>query len=540
MRTLLIALLVACGSTSQIGPTRFQNAPAVLKVDDRQNVPKPPAFRDYLRTSYYVESFYQLWRRAIRIERPRRALGVNSFDEVPDSTWFTNRTPMTPDEVRSGQLPDTPERFFPWTVKKGKTGGSDPGFVCEDSRGETFLLKFDLPTQPEVDTAADAISGRLLWALGYNTATDHVVYFRRSDLKISPKATTVGDDGKKRPVVAADLEKILVDIPADAEGRLRGLTSMFIKGKVLGGAPRMGVRHDDPNDLIPHELRRDVRGATALFAWLSHVDFKEDNTMDTWQEDPSDKNIHYVVHYLLDFGWTLGAAAADTENPSLDFRYDVDLKETLRAVFTFGLRYEVWEHRNHSKHRGVGVFGVSDYRPGQWKPTMPSMLSILLADRFDQLWASKLLIRLTREQIAAAVDAGRLTDPASARYLVDTLVARQRITAAYWFRRAAPLDEFAIAGGKLCFTDLALRHQLETAPTTFKIRAFDRNGAHVATTSVSADAQGLACLANATLSASPDHYTVFRIESSRGTPPMLVHVANDPANTPRIIGLYRL
>lgn len=538
MRILIILALVACSGSSRIGAVRFQNAPAVVKVDDRQNVPKPPAMRDYLRTSYYVESFYELWRRAIRLERPRRALGVNALDEVPDSTWFTNRA-LTPDEIRRGPLPDSPEGHFPWTVTKGKSGGLDPGFICKDARGEKFLLKFDEPKHPEVDTAADAIVSRLLWAVGYNTAADHVVYFHRSDLLIAADATTE-ETGRKRPIVAADIDKILATAGTSADGRIRGLTSMYIKGKPLGGAPRFGVRRDDPNDLIPHELRRDLRGQAAFFAWLSHVDFKEDNTLDSWQEDPSKKDVHYVVHYLIDFGWALGAAAADTENPAFDFRYELDLKETLRSLFTFGLRREPWEYRKRPKLRGVGVYGVSDYRPGVWKPTFPSMLSLVLADQFDKLWASKILIRLTREQIAAAVDAGRLTDPASTRYLVDTIVARQRITAAYWFRRAAPLDEFSIDGGKLCFTDLALRHALEAAPTTFKIGAFDRNGRHVATSSVPADARGLACLANAPLSTSPERYTVFRIESSRGTPPMLVHVASDAAGTPRIIGLYRL
>ncbi|MBA3465572.1 MAG: hypothetical protein H0T46_36915 [Deltaproteobacteria bacterium] len=539
MRILIIVALVACSGSSRIGAVRFQNAPAVVKVDDRQNVPEPPGKRRYLRTSYYVESFYQLWRRAIRLERPRRALGVNALDEVPDSTWFTNRPALTPDEIRRGPLPESPESYFPWTITKGKSGGTDPGFICEDSRGEKFLLKFDAPKHPEVDTAADAIAIRLMWAVGYNTAADHVVYFRRADLTIAPDAT-LEDAGGKRPIVAADVDTTLAGASTGPDGRIRGLTSMYIKGKPIGGTPRLGVRRDDPNDLIPHELRRDLRGQAAFFAWLSHVDFKEDNTLDAWQEDPSQKGVHYVVHYLIDFGWALGAAAADSENPALDFRYELDLKETLHALFAFGFRRETWEYRKRPTLRGVGVFGVSDYRPDEWKATFPSMFSLVLADRVDKLWASRILIRLTREQIAAAVDAGRLTDPASARYLVDTLVARQRITALHWFRRTAPLDEFSIEGGKLCFTDVSLRHALETAATTFKIGAHDRNGSQFRTLTIPASANGLACLANAPLSASPERYTVYRIESSRGSPPMLVHVANDAAGTPRIIGLYRL
>jgi hypothetical protein len=542
MRMLLVlVILSACGgSPSAIGPVRFHNQPIVWKVDDRRDVPKPPSKRPYYRASYYVESFNKLVRRGLRLERDRRALGTNALDEVPDSTWFTNRRGLTPDDVRRGPLPDTPERYLPWTIKSGKSGGKELGFIAKDARGETFVLKLDSIKNPEVETAADAIVARLLWAAGWNAASDHVVYFRRADLVAAPDAK-IDVAGRERTLDAAFLDEHFATYPQDRDGRVRGIASMYIKGVPVGGAPRTGVRGDDPNDRIPHERRRDLRGLAVLFAWLSHADVKEDNTVDAWQEDPANPQIHYLVHYLIDFGWALGAAASATDDLSIDYRYGLDFAETFYSLATLGIRREIWEDRRTPKLRGVGVFTAEDYHPDAWKPTMPSMFAVLQADRFDKLWASKLLMKLTRDQIAAAVDAGRLTDPTSARFLLETLIARQRISARHWFRRAAPLDDVDVANDRLCFTDLALRYGLEEKVTRFTIVAYDAKEQRVADLTATARADGLACTANLPLAAGGDRYTIFRIESSRRTPPMLVHVAHDPdARTPRVIGIHRL
>jgi len=536
---LLLALVTACGASSPIGPVRFANAPAVWKVDDRQNVPETPKTNDYLRASYYVESFYRLARRHLRAERDRRALGTNALDEVPDSTWFTNRKNLTPEDISLGPLPDTPERYFPWTIKSGKSGGKEIGFIAEDSRGEKFVLKFDPATSPEIETAADAITARLLWAVGYNAASDHVVYFKRSDLRVAPDAqSTIGL--RKVPITEASLDEHLAKIAHDSEGKLRGIASMYIKGKPIGGAPRAGVRKDDPNDLIPHEHRRDLRGLAVFFAWLSHTDVKEDNTVDAWQEDPADSSIHYVTHYLIDFGWALGADAWATKDPSVDYRYVLDFEETLASIFSLGLTRETWEGRIKPSYRGVGIYAAEDYKPGEWKPTMPSQTSLLLADAVDKAWASRILIKLTRDQISAAVAAGRLTDPVAERYLIDTIIARQRMTAAYWFKRASPLDDFTVSGGKLCFTDLAIHYDLTKAPTRFTVYGYDATGKLLSTTPAAADKQGKACTASLPLAPGGDRYTIFRIQNSRSVPPAQVHVANDPAGAPRVIGIQRL
>ena len=64
------------------------------------------------------------------------AVNVNAFDEVPTSSWFTNRIgsrAMTPEEVGKGYCddkilhPDDPDGS--WVIDQGKENGANPGFA---------------------------------------------------------------------------------------------------------------------------------------------------------------------------------------------------------------------------------------------------------------------------------------------------------------------------------------------------------------------------------------------------------------------------
>src|SRR6185503_7656071 len=134
--------------------------------------------------------FFRLITRALEVPRHRRALGVNALDEVPDSTWFTNRIgtkDLTPDEVATG--PDavgSPEPYKPWTILSSKVGGRSIGFIIKDSRGKKYILKFDREhygPQPEMETAAEVITSKLLWACGFNVAENHIVQFKPDELE---------------------------------------------------------------------------------------------------------------------------------------------------------------------------------------------------------------------------------------------------------------------------------------------------------------------------------------------------------------------
>jgi len=540
---LILLMLAGCGAHDPVGPVRFANSPPVWKVNDRIDTAKAPKAIPFLRGFYHFTSFYLRATRGLWLERDRRAVGTNSFDEVPDSTWFTNRIgvrELKPEEILRGPgSKEAPDKHLPWTIQSAKEGGTAIGFVVTDARGVKFVLKFDQKHAPEIETGANIVGQRLLWAIGYNVPEDHVVYFTRQDLRLA-KDAYIKLDGDKKPIDAAYVDKQLAKVSVGADGRIRGNASVFIAGKPLGGAPRLGVRRDDPNDTIPHQLRRDQRGQASLFAWLSHTDIKEDNTFDAFQKDPRDPDVEYVVHYLIDFGNAFGTQSKVRHRHYPDYQYEVDLKEWGKSIVSLGLQRQPWEGRVDPELPGIGLYSAEMFDPGTWKANTFAQLPLLYADRIDQFWGAKLAIRFSRVQIEAAVEAARYTNARSKKYLVDTIVARQRIVGAYWFARTNPIDEVRFDGGQLCFVDLALRHQLVTTQTTFAVQSFDRQGRSLeARKGVAAAANGNTCV-TPTWAAGGARYTIVNVESSRGMPGTLIHLALDPATQqPRVIGIYR-
>ena len=505
MKLAPLLLLTACGTSATLPAVRFADAPIATVVNDRVNVPAPPAKRELSSDAWgYEGSVERPLDDKLDLRRHRRARGVNALDEVPDSTWFTNRGPLTAEQIRIGPSSgDSPELHKPWKIVGGQVGGTSHGLIVQDQRGYRYLLKFDHPGFPEVETAIDVIVDRLVWACGYNVPDDRVVYLRPEDL--------VSD----QPV---DLDRY----DRDAEGRYRAVVSRFVPGKPIGGPPFTGTRPDDPNDLIPHEQRRDLRGLAAIFAWLDAVDVIPGNFLDAWVADPADPSIHYVVHYAIDFGKSLGAMGAMGHDLRRGKTYRFDWAAMTRALFTVGLVEPSYAERPRVSIPGVAsLFDATSFDPAAWHPDVP-FPAFEHADAYDQYWGAKLIARFTREQLHAAVEAGRLSDPRAVEYLTDTLYARARKSTAYWFARVAPLEQFTL-GRELCFTDLAA-----TPATRYTVTPFDRAGHYLAKPSTT----------SRTCVRVPDRdkYTIVRIavERSEVRASIDVHLEHH-----RVIGVWR-
>lgn len=144
---------------------------------------------------------------------PIRAVNVNTIDEVPDSSWFTNRAgtrPLTADEVRRG--PDTTQGPAPgkWTVVSGKSDGITPGFTIRDTAGITWFIKFDPDSNPEMATGAEMVSTKLFWALGFHVPENHLAVLRRENLEIAPDATIRDIMGRRRRLTEDDVRQLLM------------------------------------------------------------------------------------------------------------------------------------------------------------------------------------------------------------------------------------------------------------------------------------------------------------------------------------------
>lgn len=547
-----VAISVVVGCASAPGQLRFHNQPPVLQVNDREDIPKPKN-REFVHFPHLANSYlFRRIPRTLEFNAPHRAEGVNSLDEVPNSTWFTNRIgvrEMTVQEVRLGPNRDgSPEAHRPWMIRSTKVGGASIGFIIQDKRGIKYILKFDPPSFPEVETGADIIVQRLLWASGYNTPDDTIVYFRPEDLVIGPKSLVKLRHSKERPMTQVDLNESLAKIHVNPDGRIRGLVSRFVSGIPVGGYPYEGVRGDDTNDRIPHEKRRDVRGQSGFFSWLQHTDLREDNTLDAWSEDPKDPKRHYLVHYLIDFGKAMGSMGIIEARKQIGHSHATDLKHMALTLPTLGLWKRPWEDRTRPDVVGVGMIDSKTYSPGTFVTNLP-YFPFYDADRFDHFWAAKILVRFTPEQIRAVVEEARYTDPRATEYLAKILVERQQIAAKHWFARVNPLDDFQVDGTRLCMDDLMRKYHLRSetkGKSSYSARTFDSKGVALAwrpQVEAKPGDSGHLCLEGIPVSSEGDGYTIVRITTHRGAktlPPVDVHLARaSDSSQLRVIGIRR-
>jgi hypothetical protein len=565
MRSALLAMLAACHSTSgaDVPPARFANQTVVWGVNDRHNVNLPPMKHPALITfDGYERSFERPVLRAFEVRRQQRAKGVNALDEVPDSAWFTNRIgirDLSPQEIRNGPIEhDGPIK--PWTVHSTKFGGASKGLIITDAHGTKYLIKFGVKGLPEVETGAQIVANRLLWACGYNVAEDRVVNFTKKDLVLAPDAKMVDTlDRKVRKLDDDELTRVLAKVPTEGDGRskleakavmgknptIRAVASRWLDGKVVGTTPPEGTRAGDPNDRIPHELRRDLRGQYPIYSWIGYVDLPTANFLDVEVQNRDDPQSHYIRHYLIDFDSSLGAINVVKNDVRLGYAYEFDWADLTHELLTLGATARPWRNNRQAPDlRGVSQVWVSEFDPGAWKPNV-RYAPFEAKDRFDTFWGAKLVARFTREQIRAAVLAGEYTDPRAVDYITDTLVARQRLVTTYWFSRVNPLDRFVASRDGLCFDDLALIAGIVPANTTrYMLTTRDRSGRAIAHGGLPATANGTTCVPSIELAGgTPDGYTIVEIETVRPgfSRTMYVHLARDPATTvPRVIGIWRM
>jgi len=425
------------------------------------------------------------------VSRHQEAAEVNAFDEVPNSTWFTNRNAMRAvpaDRIRTGPFDGVmPEK--PWTVSDLKKEGYNVGFHIHDAAGRKWLVKLDRMGNPQAGSGAGTVVSRLVWAAGYNIALYQSVTFRREDLHLETQVASARSGAKDDPpITEADLNGILDKAARSPDGRYYASASLYVPGKPVGPVDLHGRRPDDPNDRYRHKNRRDLRALCVLYSWLNNWDMKDQQTLDTYGKASESQD--HVTHYLLDVDGSLGAAAEGAKPPDYGYEMRVDFPWTLRRLVTLGFIEEPW--RRAPQETGipsVGRFEAKEFRPSHWRPLeeVPSFRK--LTDR-DGYWGAKLVASFSDAQIKAALDAAHYEDPRAVEYLLPVLIARREKVARYWFGRVAPLDFFAVGGGTLRFRDLALDLGL-TGPRQYEVemdsspgQAADRAGRHLTSTEI--------------------------------------------------------
>src|SRR6266481_3392060 len=209
---------------------------------------------------------------------------------------------MTIDDLMRGPNQRGNPDFAGAVITKAKTKGVTPGLQLKDSKGDSYIIKFDNKKYPELQSGAEMISTKILYAAGYNVPENHLAYLDAKLLRIGEDVKIKDENGKIRSLTREDLDETLTRVARMPDGRIRVLASKLIPGKPKGPFPQIGLRRDDPNDWIPHEHRRELRGLRVIASWINHWDMKEDNGLDTYVEENGRK---FLRHYLIDFGSTL-------------------------------------------------------------------------------------------------------------------------------------------------------------------------------------------------------------------------------------------
>ena len=404
----------------------------------------------------------------------QRALNVNTVGEVPDSSWFTNRIGRESwSAERMARGPDTGSGPAPgpWTVIAAKSEGVTPGFTIRDSAGDIYFVKFDPESNPEMASGAEVISTKFFHAFGYNTPENYLATVPES-VTIAPGTIIEDEDGLERPMETGDIRIILKKSGRQQDGSYRVLASKALPGKTVGRFRYYGTRSDDPNDIHPHEHRRELRGMSVFAAWLNHDEVRSDNTFDVLVQEA---NRSIVRHYLLDFGSTLGSGSVQAGSPRAGHEYRWERRPTLITMLTLGLWVRPWLKIDYPDLPAIGRFEAAFFEPESWKPDAPNP-AFRNARPDDHFWGARILQALSPAAVQAVVASARYSDARATDYMVKTLLERRRKILQVWLNATNPVVDLALSSsGTLTFSNAAAAAHVAGPATHYTLSwaAFD-------------------------------------------------------------------
>jgi hypothetical protein len=404
---------------------------------------------------FFQDTFFEPDKRLKKHHTPGPSQAVNTLGEVPDSAWYTNRN-LTVDQMVEGPgATHAPAIDKPWTVISGKNEGITPGLVIRDSAGRKYFVKFDPLSNPEMASATDVLGSKFFYALGYNVPENYIVRFTRQQLALDPaKSTFRNPAGRDRPMTEGDIEMVLEKAPRDRQGRYRALASLAVEGAPIGPFRYYGTRKDDPNDVVPHQMRRDLRGLYVFAAWLNHTDSKSINSLDTVVEEAG---LKYIRHYLIDFGAILGSDSFEAKSPRAGNVFLYDFKPAAWQFLSLGFYVPAWMRAHYPDLPEAGHLEYKTFDPENWKNNYPNP-AFDLRTPGDTYWAAKKVMQFSDDAIRAIVNTAQYSDERAAEWVARCIIERRNKVGRAFLNDVLPLDHFAVGDGKLTFEDLAVHY----------------------------------------------------------------------------------
>lgn len=460
----LTAVVVLSAQPS--GPRFFPDDPILVEDDRHVDVRGADEIR--------LDDYYDFIENTFLSPGDRRripAVNVNTLDEVPDSSWFTNRTGREAPSLETlTRGPDRPVRFSDqWTIVRGKNRGFHPGFRAYDRSDPTrtvYQLEVDPPTHPEMASGAEVIGAGFYHAFGFNTVEVYLATIDPAALRIH-KDATIRDASGRRPFDARDLAEILDGAARLPDGRIRVSAERLPDEADMGRFEYHGTRPDDPNDIHPHEHRRELRGSRVFAAWLNHDDSRALNTLVLRHRENGRR---FFKYYIVDFGSALGSATRFADVPQSGREHALTWRPSLLTFATLGLWTRPWLRQPPPSSRpAVGRFTAEGFDPARWVAEYPkAAYDNMRAD--DAFWAARIVAAFGEPEIRAIVGRGRFSDPGVVDELTEVLLDRRRRILETWLTAVTPITTATLANdGVLTFDNVAVRHGIGGAPIRYDV-----------------------------------------------------------------------
>ena len=399
-----------------------------------------------------------------------RAKNVNSIGEVPDSSWFTNRIgarALTIDEIVRGPNAGAPPNPARWIISRQKTAGAHPGITAKDANGETWFLEFDPPHNAEAATAAVVMATKFFWAFGYNQVETFLTTLDPKRIEIDPKATFYRPNGKRTPITRADIDELLAEVARRPDGTYRVVAGRLIPGKIIGNFRYQGTRPDDPNDLVPHQHRRELRGLFVFGAWTNLTDFKSNNTLDTLLPE---NGRTVVKHYLQDVGSTFGMTN-ERHQWENGWEYFHEHGTSVKRLLSFGFAPSPWRTVKYTEAPSIGKFEGDRFDPRTWKTHTPNAASIEMRDD-DAFWAARRVASFSTEMIRAIVHTGEFSDPVAENAIGDIMIKRRDKILRTYLPAVNPIVAPRLEDNRISFENAAVAADVATPPAVYRAAWF--------------------------------------------------------------------
>jgi len=461
--TVVIAALAFAAIGSAATSKFFDDDPIWVERDTQDASSMKP-----FETSLFVDMASSAIRRTTT-QAPVRAENLNSVDEVPDSSWFTNRAghrALTVEDIERGPNTNAGPAPGAWTITSSKADGVTPGFTIKDVNGERWFLKFDSPGYRGMSTGTEVTVTKLMWALGYNVPENHIAYVRVAQLVVGDGAMFTPQGGKRRAMRVDDIDNLLEPVNREPDGSYRVVASRALPGKPIGRMRFHGTRPDDPNDIVAHENRRELRGYGVFAAWLNHVDAKSINSLDTLV---SENGRPHVRHNLIDFGSALGSGGVRPADYWAGEEYAFAPASAAKQLIGFGFSFPRWHTDGYYESPAIGRLPAdnADFDPDAWKPRVRNQ-AFANARPDDKFWAARKVAALSTPLLRAAVRAGQFGDPAAEDFLVRALAQRRNAIARAYLAAVNPIVNPRLADGTLTFTNVAVDADVARAPGVYR------------------------------------------------------------------------